>query len=119
MIIIAIYVRSWQWAVCLEVRECELVAIFFAFLSAVLGGFGWDAMLGRVRGLVGLWVGFFRGWLGGNWPRLFGGRVGRRGGDRILLYLVIDRGGRRCEFCVVLCVLTLCRIVMVVWVRVW
>ena len=52
-------------------------------------------MLGRVRGLVGLWVGFFRGWLGGNWPLLFGGRVGRGGEDRILLYLVIDRGGRR------------------------
>ena len=76
-------------------------------------------MLGRVRGLVGLWVGFFRGWLGGNWPLLFGGRVGRGGEDRILLYLVIDRGGRRCLFCVVLCVLTLCRIVIAVWVQVW
>ena len=76
-------------------------------------------MLGRGRGLVGLWVGFFRGWLGGNWPRLFGGRLGRRVGDRILLYLVIDRGGRRCEFWVVLCVVTLCWVVMAVWVRVW
>ena len=76
-------------------------------------------MLGRVRGLVGLWVGLFMGWLGDIWPRLFGGRVGRGGGDRILLYLVIDRGGRRCEFCVVVCVLPLCWVVMAVWVRVW
>ena len=64
-------------------------------LFAILAGFGWAAMLGQVRGLAGLWVGFFRGWLRGHWPLLFGGRVGRGGEDRILLYLVIERGGRR------------------------
>ena len=76
-------------------------------------------MLGQIKGLIGLCLGIFRGWLEGDWLLLFGDRVGRGGEDRILLYLVIDRGGRRGWFCVVLYVLTLCRIVIAVWMRMW
>ena len=83
--------------------------MFFAMLFATLAGSVWAAILLRIRGPICLQVRIFRGWLVGEWWLLFGDRVYWWGGrDSILLYLVIDRGGRRGWFCIVLYGLTLC-----------
>ena len=69
--------------------------MLFAMLFATLTGSVWAAILLQIRGPICLQVGIFRGRLGGEWWLLFGDRVYWWGGrDSILLYLVIDRGGR-------------------------